>query len=169
MKLLIEKIADLQTLYERQLRLLLSAEEMTAIKSYLFVDSATDPELHQALQEHQQESEAHAARLRDILTRTMGAADPLKCKVIYALFDEAEDLLQSVSNETVRNALLIGAAQRIEHYEIGAYGTLRQFARVIGHDNDARILEQTLREEECADHRLTGISERINPLAKKAA
>jgi|SRR5580658_6806908 ferritin-like metal-binding protein YciE len=169
MKLVIEKIADLQALYERQLRLLLSAEEISAIKYYLFVDSAIDPELHQVLQEHQRESETHSARLRDILARITGAADPLKCRVIYALFDEAEDLLKSMSHESVRNALLIGAAQRIKHYEIGAYGSLRQFAKVMGHDNDAHILEQSLREEEESDRRLTSISERINPLAKKAA
>jgi ferritin-like metal-binding protein YciE len=169
MKLLVEKIADLQALYERQLRLLLSAEEMSAIKYYLFVDSATDPELHQVLQQHQRESETHGARVRDILARTTGAADPLKCKVIYALFDEAEEFLRSVAHESIRDALLIAATQRIEHYEIGAYGTLRQFAKVIGHYNDAQILEQTLREVEESDRRLTSISERINPLAKKAA
>jgi ferritin-like metal-binding protein YciE len=169
MKLIIEKIPDLQALYEKQLRLLLSAEEMSAIKFHFFVDSATDSELHQALREHQQETVIHADRLRDILSHTVEGVDPLKCKVIYALFDEAEDLLKGVSQEAVRHALLIAAAQRIEHYEIAAYGTVRQFASVLGHDEDAQKLDQTIREEGRADHRLTRIAERINPTAKKVA
>jgi len=168
MKLMIEKTPDLQALYEKQLHLLLSAEEMTAIKYGLLVDSATDPELHQVLEEHRIETEVHANRLRDVLTST-GSTAPLKCKVIFALFDEVEDLLKGASHDAVRDALLIAAAQRIEHYEIAAYGTVRQFARVLGRDSDAGILDQTIQEEGRADHRLTSIAERINPTAKKAA
>jgi ferritin-like metal-binding protein YciE len=168
MKLMVEKTPDLQALYEKQLHLLLSAEEMTAIKYGFLVDSATDHELHQVLEEHRLETEVHANRLRDIL-RSTGSTAPLKCKVIYALFDEAEDLLKGTSHDAVRHALLIAAAQRIEHYEIAAYGTVRQFARVLGRDSDARILDETIHEEGRADHRLTSIAERINPTAKKAA
>ena len=168
MMLMIEKTPDLQALYEKQLHLLLSAEEMTAIKYSFLVDSATDPELHQGLEEHRLEIEAHATRLRDIL-RSTGSTAPLKCKVIYALFDEAEDLLKGASHHEVRHASLIAAAQRIEGYVNAAYGTMRQFARVLGRDSDARILDQTIHEEERADHRLTSIAERINPTAKKAA
>ena len=169
MKLMIEKTPDLRALYERQLRLLLSAEEMSAIKHGFLVDSATDPELHQMLEEHRLETEVHATRLRDILASAGGESDPLKCKVIYALFDEAEDLLKGASHEGVRDALIIAAAQRIEHYEIAAYGGVRQFARVLGHDDDAQILDLTIHEEGRADHRPTSIAERINPTAKKAA
>jgi ferritin-like metal-binding protein YciE len=169
MKLFIEKIPDLQALYEKQLRLLLSAEEMAAIKLGLLVDSAMDPELHETLQEHKQESDVHGARLRDILAHTSGGAGPLKCKVIYALFDETEDLLQDTSHQAVRDALLISAAQRVEHYEIAAYGTVRQFARVLGRDRDVEILDKTIHEEGRTDRRLTRIAERINPAAKKAA
>lgn len=169
MKLIIEKIPDLKALYEKQLRLLLSAEEMSAIKLGLFEDSATDPELHQALREHKLETDGHAARLREILARTDSGADPLKCKVIYALFDEAEELLKETSHEAVRDASIISAAQRIEHYEIAVYGTVRQFAAVLGYDRDAALLDATIHEEGRADHRLTNIAERINPTAKKAA
>lgn len=168
MKLFIERIPNLQALYEKQLRLLLSAEEMGAIKLGLLVDSATDPELHQALREHKQETSAHGARLREILTATAEGTDPLKCKVIYALFDEAEDFLKETSHEEVRDALIISAAQRIEHYEIAAYGTMRQFAAVLGRDRDIGLLDETIQEEGRMDHRLTSIAERVNPTAKKA-
>ena len=169
MKLIVEKTPDLQSLYEKMLRLLLSAEEMTAVKLSFLVDSATDPELRQALAEQEQQTEAHAARLKDILGRTTDEADPLKCKVIYALFDEADDLLKGASQEGVRNALIITAAQRIEHYKIAAYGAVRQYARVLGCDDDARILDKTMQEEKQSDRQLTSMAERINPAAKKAA
>ena len=125
--------------------------------------------MRQALAEQQQETEAHAATLKDILGRTKDEADPLKCKVIYALFDEAEDLLKGASQEAVRNALIMTAAQRIEHYKIAAYGALRQYARVLGCDNDTRILDQAMQEEKQSDLQLTSMAERINPAAKKAA
>jgi ferritin-like metal-binding protein YciE len=169
MKLMIEQMPDLQALYIRQLRLLLSAEEMIAIKTQMLIDAATDPELHQALRDHLHEDDGHAARLRDILTRITGKADPLKCKVIYALFDEAEDLMEDAGHESVRNVILIAAAQRIEHYEIAAYGAVRQFARVLGRTDDAMVLDMTIQEEGHADHQLTQIAERINPAAQKAA
>jgi ferritin-like metal-binding protein YciE len=169
MKLTIEQMPDLQALYIRQLRLLLSAEEMIAIKTQMLIDAATDPELHQALRDHLQEDNVHAARLRDILIRITGAAHPLKCRVIYALFDEAEDLMEDAGHESVRNVILIAAAQRIEHYEIAAYGAVRQFARVLGRTDDAMVLDMTIQEERHADHQLTQIAERINPAAQKAA
>jgi ferritin-like metal-binding protein YciE len=108
-------------------------------------------------------------RLRAILQRATGAADPLKCKVVYALFDEAEDIVQDTSHQEVRDAALISVAQRIEHYEIAVYGALRQFARILGQDEVAQLLDQTLQEERRADHQLTTIADRINPTAQRAA
>jgi ferritin-like metal-binding protein YciE len=169
MKLISEKIPDLKALYEKQLRLLLSAEEMGAIKLGLLVDSARDSELHEAMWQDKQETSLHGDRLREILVPTADGAHPLKCKVIYALFDEAEDLLQDASHDAVRDALVISAAQRIKHYEIAAYGTVRQFARVLGRDKDVELLDETIHEVGRTDHRLTSIAERINPAAKGAA
>lgn len=169
MKLIIEKIPNLEALYERLLRLLLSAEEMSAIKLGLFMDSATDRELHQALEEQKQEAFVHGGRIREILTSTVNGVEMQKCKSIYALFDEAEDLLQDVTHDAVRDALLIGAAQRIKHYEIAAYGAVREYARLLGREDDARILDRITDEEMHADTWLTNLSERINPLACRAA
>lgn len=169
MKLLIEKLPDIHALYVRQLRMLLSAEEMSAIKLAFLVDSSTDSELHESIREHLQETEFQATRLRDILKDVTDDASPLKCRVLYALFDEAEDMIKSAAHLEVRDTMVIASAQRIEHYEIAAYGTLRQFARVLGRDRDAQLLDQTLQEEGNADHRLTKIADRINPTARKAA
>lgn len=133
------------------------------------MDSSTDSELHESIREHLQETEVHAARLRDILKGVTDDGSPLKCGVLYALFDEAEDMIQGAAHPEVCDAMVITGAQRIEHYEIAAYGSLRQFARVLGRDRDAQLLDQTLQEEGNADHRLTKIADRINLTARRAA
>jgi len=169
MKLIVEKIANLQALYVRQLRMLLSAEEMIAIKTQMLIDGATDTALHQALRDHLAQEDNHAERLRKILHRLSDEQDPVKCKVIYALFDEAESLMQDSGHESVRNAVLIASAQRVGHYEIAAYGAVREFAHVLGREEDAALLDQTIQEEGQADKRLTQIAERINLAARDAA
>ena len=168
MKLLIEKIADLQALYVKELRLMLSAEEMIAIKSPLMADSAGDPELTHLFREHEQETEVHASRLREILHRIAGEASPLKCKVVYALFNEVEDLIEDASHVPVCDATLVTEAQRIEHYEIAAYGALVQLARALGLGEDAELLDQSLLEEERATQYLAVIAKRIYPTALMA-
>lgn len=167
MKLLIEKLPDLQALYAKELRLVLSAEEMTAIKSPIMAEAADDPELNQALRRNIADAYAHASRLREILQHLTGAADPLKCKVVYALFDEIEDVCQDASHLPVRDAALIAEAQRVQHYMIAAYGALRRFARILGRKEDLDVLEQTFREEELASQELGSFAERIYPTALK--
>jgi ferritin-like metal-binding protein YciE len=165
MKLLIEKMPDLQALYVKELRLLLSAEEMIAIKLPIMAEAAEDPELNLILRRSVEDAHVHATRLRQILHRATDAADPLKCRVVYSLFDEAEDVSQDAAHLPVREAALIAEAQRIEHYQIAAYGALLQFARILGHDEDLRLLELTSGEEESANHELAAVAERIYPLA----
>jgi ferritin-like metal-binding protein YciE len=169
MKLLIEKIPDLQALYVKQLRLLLSAEEMIAIKSPFLLEAATDGELKKILGKHLQESERQAARLRDMIGRANGDPTPIKCKTVYALFDEAEDLVEDAAHEPVRNTALIAVARRIKHYELAFYDAVRQFAMVLGRSDDLRLLDESVREESDADRRLARIADRVNPTAKKVA
>ncbi|MFZ2022843.1 MAG: DUF892 family protein [Terracidiphilus sp.] len=167
MKLMIEKIPDLQSLYVKELRLLLSAEEMIAIKEPITAEAAEDPELNQALRHHVEETGVHAARLREILHHGAGESSPLKCKVVYSLFDEVEDLVHDAAHVPVRDAALIAEAQRIEHYQIAAYEALLRFARALGHEEDAQLLEQTFHEEELASQELAIIGERVYPSARK--
>ena len=82
-----------------------------------------------------------------------------KCKGIEGIIDEGEQLLKAKADADVRDAGLIGAAQRVEHYEIAGYGTARTFARRLGHDRAAELLQQTLEEEGNTDQRLTRIAE----------
>jgi ferritin-like metal-binding protein YciE len=169
MKLLIEKLPDLKALYIKELRLLLSAEEVNAIKTPIMIAVAADNEFKRALDGHLLETETHASRLREILHRITGEADPLKCKVVYSLFDEIEDLAQDAAHAPVRDAALLAEARRVEHYEIAAYGAVLRFARALGYEADAALLDQTTREEVVADETLSRIAERVYPAACKAA
>jgi ferritin-like metal-binding protein YciE len=169
MKLLIEKMPDLQALYVKELRLLLSAEEMIAIKSPIMAEAAEDPELVQAIRRNIADTYVHASRLREILRHETGAADPLKCRVVYALFDEAEDVSQDAARSSVRDAALIAEAQRVQHYQIAAYGALRRFARILGHEEEFHMLEQTFQDEEQASNELGQIADRVDPMATKGA
>ena len=169
MKLMIEKISDLQGLYVKELRMLLSAEEMIAIKSMYLVEVAKDSELKELLTRQWQESEAQAAHVREMLARNGGDVSPFKCRVIYGLFDEAEDLAQDAAHDSVRNAALVAVARRIKHYEIALYQTLLQYALALEHEMDARILQESLQEEEKADRQLAAIGERVHPTARRVA
>ncbi|HWE83756.1 MAG TPA: DUF892 family protein [Terracidiphilus sp.] len=175
MKWLSEDFRNLHALYVNQLRVLLSAEELMVRELPNLVVRATDEELQEAFRTHLLESEEHIRRLERLLAgekRKNPAADatgPQKCKVMGAMTNEAEDMIMDARDAWVRDAALIAAAQRVEHYEIAAYGTLRQWAWLLNDAEAADVLDQTLKEEGHADHLLTAISERVNPKAKRAA
>ena len=107
------------------------------------------------------------SRLEQILQDSIGKAEPVKCKVLAALVEEAEGMIKDASEESVRDVVLIAAAQRVEHYEIVAYGALGHFAQILGESTQARLLDQTIKEEGHADHLLTDIANCGN--VKKAA
>jgi ferritin-like metal-binding protein YciE len=86
-----------------------------------------------------------------------------------ALITEGEDVIKDATDESVRDAGIISAAQKVEHYEIAAYGTVRTFAEILGNDSQADLLDQTLEEEKHADSVLTGIADTANTQADKAA
>ena len=169
MKFFSANIENLRELYINQLQMLLSAEQQITEALPTMIEKATDPQLKQAFQSHLQETEVQATRLEDILQEATGEAKPVKCKVLAALVDEAEDMVKDASDESVRDAALIAAAQRVEHYEIAAYGAVRHFAQILGATAQAQLLDQTIKEEGHADHLLTEIANRVNTYAEKAA
>ncbi len=169
MKLVIEKMPDLHALYVKELRLLLSAEEMISIKAPRMAETAQDPVLVHLFRQYVEETYVHIDRLREILLRVTGQADPLKCKVVYALFDEVEDLIEDASHVPVRDAALVAEAQRVQHYQLAGLGVLREIADALEIREDAQLLDQSLRELEGTNLRLMVIGERIYPSARKAA
>jgi len=169
MKLVHEKIRDLESLYVRHLRMLLSAEELIAIKTPFLAEHTTDGELRQTFQQYALRSREQATLIRALLERASTDSDPLKCRVVYSLFEEAEDLVKDALHDEVLNVIVIAAAQQIKHYEMAIYGATAQFARVLGRDEDARKLEKITEDERAEEQQLCNIAERIIPNAKKAA
>jgi ferritin-like metal-binding protein YciE len=169
MKLLSADIDTLRKLYVHQLELMLSAEQQIVEALPTMIEKSTDTQLKQAFQSHLQETEVHISRLEDILDEETDETTTVKAKVLAALIVEAEDLVKDATEDVVRDVALIAAAQRVEHYEIAAYGALRTWAHILGKAQQAQLLDQTIKEEGHADHLLTSIAERINPVAQRAA
>jgi ferritin-like metal-binding protein YciE len=168
MKFFSANIDSLRELYINQLRSLLSTEQQITEALPKMIEKATDPELKQAFQTHLKETQTHVSRLEQILSER-GKVDAIKCKSTAALISGAEDLISDAKDDSVRDAVLIASAQRIEHFEIASYGTVRNWARILGENRHAQVLDQTVKEEGNADHILTSIADRVNPYAEKAA
>ena len=116
-------------------------------------------ELRTAFEEHEQMTRDQVMRLETIADELGVDIGGHKCKGMEGIIKEGQELLDSKADASVLDAALIGAAQRVEHYEIAGYGTARTFARRLGHDRAAELLQQTLDEESAADEKLTEIAE----------
>jgi len=169
MKVFSANLDNLRKLYINQLQMLLSTENQIVEALPKMIDKSTDVQLRQAFQSHLQETRMQAQRLEQILNETAGEAKDVKCKVLAALVTETEDMVKDAADEDVRDAALISAGQRVEHYEIACYGAVRRWAQLLGRTSDAALLDKTIQEEGHADHLLTEIAERVNPYAEKAA
>ena len=151
MKFFSANLDSLRKLYIDQLQQLHSAETQITDALPKMIQSATEPQLKNALQTHLQETKGHVARLEQILNQATGSVDSKKSKGMAALITEGEDVIKDAADNSVRDAGIIAAAQKVEHYEIAAYGTVRNFAEILGHDAQAALLDQTLEEEKHAD------------------
>jgi ferritin-like metal-binding protein YciE len=160
---------SLRKLYIDQLQQLHSAETQITEALPKMIDAATEPQLKQALNTHLQETRGHVSRLDRIQNLTQGSPSSKKCKGLAALITEGEDVIKDATDNSVRDAGIIAAAQKVEHYEMAAYGTVRTFAEILGEDSHAQLLQQTLDEEKHADAVLTGIAGTANTRADKAA
>ena len=174
MKWLSEDFKNLRAMFVHELRMMLSAEEQLLRAMPHMVVGATDVELRQAFQSRLKDTELHVQRLEQILREqkkgnmSIAGIGPEKCKGMSALMAETDDLIMDARHAVVRDAGLLADAQRVEHYEMASYGTLRQWARVLGEHDAADALESMLQEARQADHLLTSIAERINAVAMVA-
>jgi ferritin-like metal-binding protein YciE len=169
MKFFSANLETLRELYHNQLRMLLSAEQQITEALPTMIERATDTQLKQAFQSHLQETHVHVTRLQQILREETNDDESITCKVLPALVAEAEDMMKDATDTSVRDAALIAAAQRVEHYEIAVYGAVRQWAHILGEAEQVIILDQTIQEEGHADQLLTSISNRVNIEADRAA
>ena len=169
MKVFSANLDNLRKLYINQLQMLLSTEQQITVALPKMIDKAMDVQLKQAFQSHMQETNEQVKRLEQILKSATGQAEPVKCKVMPALVTETEDMMKDAADDSVRDAALISAGQRVEHYEIACYGAVRRWAQLLGERQHAELLDKTIHEESHADKLLTEIAERVNPYAEKAA
>lgn len=155
---------SLEELLEHELRDLYDAECRFSDALPNLADKASNPELKRAMEGHLHETETHAERLEAIFEHLGIDADREKCEAMVGLIMEGGQVLDAEGDPNVLDAALIAAAQRVEHYEIAAYGTARAFARRLGKEFVADLLDRTLEEEKAADLRLTAIAEgAVNP------
>jgi ferritin-like metal-binding protein YciE len=162
MKLFSANIEDLRTLYISSLKKALDMEQKITDALPKMIERSTDPDLINAFQTHLQETRGHVAKVESLLRSATGEASTETCKVINGLTTEASDTIKDVTDPTVLNVALIGAAQQVEHHEIAVYGTLRTWANILGRTQDASVLESILEEEKNADEILTRISDLVN-------
>jgi ferritin-like metal-binding protein YciE len=165
MKLFSANIEDFRSLYINNLKKALDMEQKITTALPDMIENATSPELADAFSTHLEETHGHVAKIEQLLTTHIGEASTETCKVINGLTTEASDTIKDVTEPSLRDIALIGAAQQVEHHEIAVYGTLRNWAEILGLDQDAAVLESIEAEEESADEILTTIAEQVNLMA----
>lgn len=129
--------------------------------------AAASEELRQGFEEHLAQTGDHVARLERIFQALDESPKGKKCVGMEGLVKEGSEVIADDFEDAVKDAALIGAAQRVEHYEIAAYGTASEFARILGQSEHLSLLEQTLREEKQTDQKLTELGKKINPEANQ--
>jgi ferritin-like metal-binding protein YciE len=164
------KINSLQDLYVEELRDLYDAENQLVKALPKMAEASASDELRQGFEEHLEQTRGHAHRLEEIFERLGEKPKGKKCKGMEGVVKEGSEVLDedmNDMNEDTKDAAIIGAAQRVEHYEIAAYGTARTHADLLGRDEDRRLLEETLEEEKETDEKLTQLAENINVQAQE--
>ena len=159
---------SLRQLYIDELRDLYSAEiQMVKALPKLAIASSSG-ELRRAFEEHLRQTSEQVSRLEQIFEMLDEKPTGKKCLGMEGLVKEGSETMQESYTDAVKDAALIGAAQRVEHYEIAGYGTVRAFAELLGEDEQASLIEQTREEEKQADQTLTRLAEQLNSLALEA-
>jgi ferritin-like metal-binding protein YciE len=157
----------LKELYTDELKDLYSAENQLLKALPKMAKAATSEELSSAFTEHLEQTRGHVQRLEQIFEMLDESPKGKKCVGMEGLVKEGAELMGEDFEDEVMDAGLIGAAQRVEHYEIAAYGTARAFAELLGESEQASLLGETLEEEKETDQKLTQLSEEINVEAKE--
>jgi ferritin-like metal-binding protein YciE len=159
--------SGLTELFEDGLKDIYWAEKALTKALPLMAKNATSPELVEALNSHLTETEGHISRLEQVFELIDKKATAKKCDAMEGLIEEGKGILEETEVGVVRDAGIIAACQKIEHYEIATYGTLRQFAETLDLTEAASLLEATLNEEKEADKKLTIVA--VNAINFEAA
>jgi ferritin-like metal-binding protein YciE len=152
------KMRTLQDLFVHEIKDLYSAEKQLLKVLPKLAKAASNHDLRDGLEHHLTETEHQVERLEEIMEAHEIPTRVPKCKAMEGLIAEGEEALEADMEEDVRDAAIISCAQRVEHYEIAGYGCARTFAEQLGHQEAARLLQETLDEEKAADEKLTQIA-----------
>ncbi len=155
-------LENLQELLVHQLKDIYNAEQQIVKALPKMVKGVENPTLAQALQTHLRETETQVQRLEQVFERLGMPARGKKCKGMEGLLEEGKEVMQEDMDDETRDAALISAAQRVEHYEMAGYGTVRTYAQLMGERDAAKLLQTTLDEEGLTDKKLTQLAESIN-------
>lgn len=150
---------SLEKLFLEGLKDIYNAEKQLTRALPRMAKAAESPDLQQAFTKHLKETEGQIQRLERIFKELGHAARGKKCQGMEGLIEEGKEMMEEEGEPEVVDAALIASAQRVEHYEIAAYGCLRTYASLLGYSEAARLLEQNLQEEEAADKKLTQLGE----------
>ncbi|MFN2508672.1 MAG: ferritin-like domain-containing protein [Chthoniobacterales bacterium] len=160
-------IDSLNKLLEEELKDIYSAEKQLLKALPKMARQAASDELRSALEEHTEVTRAQVNRLEQVFESLGSKAKAKTCKAMQGLVEEAEEVMDEDAEDAVMDAGIIAAAQKVEHYEIASYGTVRTWARLCGQEEAARLLQETLDEEAETDERLTQLAESfVNPEAE---
>ena len=163
------KLNSLHDLFIDELKDLYNAETQLTKALPKMAKAASSEELRTAFQEHLTETEHQIERLDKVFKQLETNPKGKKCQAMAGLVEEGADIIEMDGGDAVRDAGLIAAAQRVEHYEMAGYGTVRTFAQLLGFDEAANLLQETLDEEAAANDKLTELSKNINVEAQAPA
>lgn len=161
------KLNSLQELLVEEIKDLYDAEHQLTKALPKMAKAATNTQLQNAFNSHLTETEGHIKRLEQVFEALGEKPSRKTCKAMKGLVEEGSEAIEEDMEPEVKDAALIAAAQRVEHYEMAGYGSARSFAQTLGHSDVAKLLQQTLNEEGAADEKLTKIAEsRVNEKAR---
>ena len=162
------ELSTLKDLYIHELKDLYSAEKQIIKALPKMAKAATNPELAAGFKQHLEETKEHAVRLEKILASHDQTTRGPKCKGMEGVVAEGAEMIEEEADDEVRDAGLIAAAQRVEHYEMAGYGSARTYAELLGDQAGAKLLQTTLDEEGATDKKLTALAtSSINLAANK--
>src|SRR3982751_1253396 len=160
---------SLKDLYVEELKDLYNAENQLLKALPRLARKASSPDLKAAFEEHLGQTEGQVNRLEKIFKRLGEKPTGKTCKAMKGLVEQGKEIIEEDGDESVLDAALIGAAQKVEHYEIAGYGTARTFAAMLGEEDAVEALQQTLDEEAATDKKLTALAESLaHPEASQA-
>lgn len=161
-------MSNLHDLYVEELKDLLNAENQIIKALPKMAKAASNPQLQSAFQEHLTQTRDQVQRLEQIFQKMGVPARSKRCRGMEGIIEEGKEYIEEDLEPEVKDAALISSAQRVEHYEMAGYGTVRTFAKLLGDEDASKLLQQTLDEEGQTDKKLTKLAEgKVNKQAKE--